>query len=240
MSVIPFNDIEALRQSVNEDVCAVALEFLQGEGGITHADPAFVTELMNLKEQFNFLIIADEVQSGVGRTGSFFFFDKYLIKPDIIVMAKGIGGGLPLGAIVTNNDLAKLIDKGRHGTTYGGNSLACATGIVVMEELYSEVMHNAREMGCHLKDILHEIKDAFPEHVKEIRGCGCMQGVVLTFEAALLVQELLHNGIIANATAVNVLRLLPPLTISKAEIDEFGVALRQSLQTLIAKGVPQG
>ena len=240
MSIIPFNDIEALKESITVDTCAVALEFLQGEGGITHADSAFVTELMNLKDQFNFLIIADEVQSGVGRTGSLFFYEKYLLKPDIIVMAKGIGGGLPLGAIVTNNDLAKLIDKGRHGTTYGGNSLACAAGIVVMEELYAGVMNNAREMGCYLKETLHAIKQEFPDYVTEIRGCGCMQGVVLTFEAAPLVQELVRNGIIANATAMNVLRLLPPLTISKAEIDEFGVVLRQSLQTLISKGVPQG
>ena len=240
MSVIPFNDIEALKQAVNDDTCAVALEFLQGEGGITHADPAFVTELMNLKDHFNFLIIADEVQSGVGRTGSLFFFDKYLIKPDIIVMAKGIGGGLPLGAIVTNDDLAKLIDKGRHGTTYGGNPLACVAGIVVMEELYKGVMNNTREMGCYLKEVLHQLMDAFPEYITEIRGCGCMQGVVLTCESAPLVHELLLNGIIANATALNVLRLLPPLTITKAEIDEFGVALKQSLQTLISKGVPKG
>ncbi|MFM6955152.1 MAG: aspartate aminotransferase family protein [Ignavibacteria bacterium] len=240
MSVIPFNDIDSLKQVVNNDTCAIALEFLQGEGGITHADPAFVTELMNLKEQYNFLIIADEVQSGVGRTGSFFFFDKYLIKPDIIVMAKGIGGGLPLGAIVTNDDLAKLIDKGRHGTTYGGNSLACVAGVVVMEELYNGVMNNAREMGCYLKETLHAIMEEFPAYITEIRGCGCMQGVVLTCEAAPLVQELLLHGIIANATALNVLRLLPPLTITKAEIDEFGEALRQSLQTLIAKGVLKG
>jgi predicted acetylornithine/succinylornithine family transaminase len=240
MSVIPFNDIDALRTSVNEQTCAVALEFLQGEGGITHANPEFVNALLELKEQFNFLIIADEVQAGMGRTGSLFFFDKYLIKPEIIVMAKGIGGGLPLGAILTTNDLAKLVNKGRHGTTYGGNSLACAAGIVVMEELYAGVMKNAREMGCHLKDILHDIMLEFPDYISEIRGCGCMQGVVLSFESPQLVEELLKNGIIANATSMNVLRLLPPLTITKPEIDEFGQALRQSLQTLIAKGVPKG
>ncbi|MFN4766980.1 MAG: aspartate aminotransferase family protein [Ignavibacteria bacterium] len=240
MSVIPFNDVEALTQSVNQDTCAVALEFLQGEGGITHAEPAFITALMNLKEQFNFLLIADEVQSGVGRTGSLFFFDKYLIKPDIIVMAKGIGGGLPLGAIVTTNDLAKLVDKGRHGTTYGGNSLACAAGIVVMEELYAGVMANAREMGCYLKDTLHAVKDEFPDLVKEIRGCGCMQGAVLSFESAILVEELLKNGIIANSTAVKVLRVLPPLTISKKDVDEFGEKLRTSLQNLASKGIPKG
>lgn len=240
MSIIPFNDVQALRSYVNENTCAIALEFLQGEGGITHAEPAFVTELMNLKEEFNFLIIADEVQSGIGRTGSLFFFEKYLIKPDIIVLAKGIGGGLPLGAIVTTNDLAKLVDKGRHGTTYGGNSLACAAGIVVMEELYAGVMANAREMGCYLKDTLHAIKEDFPEYIKEIRGCGCMQGAVLSFESALLVEELLKNGIIANATAVHVLRMLPALTIGKSEIDEFGAGLRQSMQNLIAKGISKG
>ncbi|MGA1433999.1 MAG: aspartate aminotransferase family protein [Candidatus Kapaibacteriota bacterium] len=240
MSIIPFNDVQALRSSVNENTCAIALEFLQGEGGITHAEPEFVTELMNLKEEFNFLIIADEVQSGIGRTGSLFFFEKYLIKPDIIVLAKGIGGGLPLGAIVTTNDLAKLVDKGRHGTTYGGNSLACAAGIVVMEELYAGIMANAREMGCYLKETLYEIKEEFPEYIKEIRGCGCMQGVVLTFESAILVEELLKNAIIANATSVNILRILPPLTIGKKEIDEFGAGLRQSMQNLIAKGISKG
>ena len=109
-----------------------------------------------------------------------------------------------------------------------------------MEELYNGVMNNSREMGCYLKETLYAIMEEFPAYITEIRGCGCMQGVVLTCEAAPLVQELLLHGIIANATALNVLRLLPPLTITKAEIDEFGEALRQSLQTLIAKGVLKG
>ena len=232
MHVLPFNDIDALHSAINEHTCAVALEFLQGEGGIIHAEPEFINALESLKEQYNFLIIADEVQAGAGRTGSFFYFDKYLIKPDIVVMAKGMGGGLPLGAIVTTDELSKVIEKGMHGTTYGGNALACVAGIVVMEELKNGVQHNAKEMGCYLKDALHEVQKEFSDHIIEIRGCGCMQGIVLKYEASALVTELLKQNIITNATAINVLRLLPPLTISKEEIDEFINGLKISLQSL--------
>lgn len=151
---------------------------------------------------------------------------------DIVVMAKGMGGGLPLGAIVTTDELSNVIANGMHGTTYGGNALACAAGIVVMEELKNGLQYHAKEMGCYLKDALHEVQKEFSDHIIEIRGCGCMQGIVLKYEASVLVTELLKQNIITNATASNVLRLLPPLTISKVEIDEFIDGLKISLQLL--------
>jgi predicted acetylornithine/succinylornithine family transaminase len=232
MQVIPFNDIQALRQAVNEYTCAVALEYLQGEGGITLADPDFVNALEELREQYSFLIIADEVQAGVGRTGKFFCFEHYMVKPDIIVMAKGVGGGLPLGAILTTNEHAALIEKGMHGTTYGGNALACAAGIIVMEELHNGIQKNAHETGCYLRQRLIEIQQEFPTMISEIRGCGMMQGVLLTFDAQILVQALLRHSVIANATAEKVLRILPPLIAGRSETDEFINALRLSLNEI--------
>lgn len=229
--VLPFNNSEALRNAVNKGTCAVVLEFLQGEGGIVFAEPDFVATLLELQEHYGFLIIADEVQAGAGRTGKFFGFDHYLVKPDIVTMAKGIGGGLPLGAILTAQHLETVWDKGMHGTTFGGNPVACAAGVVVMKELYGGVMRNVHEVGCYLRENLTVVQQNFPTIVQEVRGCGLMAGLKLSVPAAPFIEALLKRRVIANATADTVIRLLPPLIATRKEVDEFIIAMQDCFKT---------
>ena len=232
-AILQFNNSDLLRNSVDETTCAVGLEFIQGEGGVTEASPEFVRTLQELKEKFGFVIIADEVQAGSGRTGDFFAFEKYDIQPDIVTMAKGIGGGLPLGAVLANEELSRVWQQGQHGTTYGGNALACATGIVVMEELENGVMQNVRESGTYLRGQLCSLRDEYPNYILEVRGRGLFLGLVLKEDATILRDELLRNFVITNATATNVLRIIPPLVISVSEIDEFVTKLRRSINSLV-------
>ncbi|MEY2719635.1 MAG: hypothetical protein RLZZ273_1001 [Bacteroidota bacterium] len=224
--VLPFNDVDALESRVDENTCAVMIEFLQGEGGIQSATQEFVDALVKLKETYGFLIIADEVQSGIGRTGDFFSFEMYGVRPDIITVAKAMGGGLPLGAILATEEAAALLDKGMHGTTYGGNPVACVAGSVVVEEVCNGLMDHVREIGSYMQEQLEALRSAFPEQIREIRGRGCMQGVVLNSDAAPYVQDLLKQGVIANATAGNVIRLVPPFIITESDVDELLSALR--------------
>jgi acetylornithine/N-succinyldiaminopimelate aminotransferase len=224
--VLPFNDSAALREAVNERTCAVALEFLQGEGGIVFAEPDFVNTILELKEQFDFLLIADEVQAGVGRTGKFFSFDHFMVKPDVVVMAKAIGGGLPLGLILGGENVASVWDKGQHGTTFGGNPVACAAGEVVMKEVTSTMQQNAHETGCYLRENLSVLQQEFPAIVEEVRGCGLMAGLKLSSPAAPFVAALLERGVIVNATAETVIRILPPLIATRKEVDIFANAMR--------------
>ncbi len=219
--VLPFNDCSALREAVNESTCAIALEFLQGEGGIVFASPEFVSTIAELREQYGFLLLADEVQAGIGRTGKFFCFEHFMIQPDIVLIAKGIGGGLPLGAILAQEHLAHIWDRGMHGTTFGGNPLSCAVGIVVMEELEHGLMKNAKEVGCYLREKLLTLQQQFPALIVDVRGCGLMAGIQLSEPSRPLVEKLLEYGIIANATADTVMRFVPPLVLTHSDVDEF-------------------
>ncbi len=223
--VLPYNDVDALESRVDENTAAIMLEFLQGEGGITEATQEFIDAIWRLKEQYGFLVIADEVQSGIGRTGDFFAFERYGVRPDVVTIAKAMGGGLPLGGILATNEAAALLDKGMHGTTYGGNPVACVAGSVVMDEVMSGMMDHVREVGEYLHERLRELQSALPELVREIRGRGCMQGVVLSQDAAPFIPKLLERGVIANATAGTVIRLVPPFIITRSDIDELHAAL---------------
>jgi acetylornithine/succinyldiaminopimelate/putrescine aminotransferase len=229
MYVLPYNDPKALEARVNEKTTAVILEFLQGEGGITSATQEFVDKIFELRSKHNFLVIADEIQAGTGRTGKLYCFEHYSVEPDVATMAKGIGGGLPLGAIVARESLANVWEKGNHGTTYGGNAVACAAGLVVLEELESGVMANVVETGDYLAKKLHDVKLEFPELVAEARGRGLMQGLLLTFDAAKLVEAMLERGVIANAASGYILRIVPPLIAGKTDVDEYVAALRECL-----------
>lgn len=223
--VLPYNDIDALESRVDENTAAIMLEFVQGEGGIAEATQEFVDAIWRLKEQYGFLVIADEVQSGIGRTGDFFAYERYGVRPDIVTIAKAMGGGLPLGGILATEEAAALLDKGMHGTTYGGNPVACVAGSIVVDEVTSGLMHHVREVGEYLHGRLRELHSAFPNLIREIRGRGCMQGIVLTTDAAPFIPRLLERGVIANATAGNVIRLVPPFIITRADIDELHAAL---------------
>ena len=230
-TVLPFNDAAALEGTVGPDTAAVFIEFLQGEGGVRWADAEFVRLLADLREQHGFLIVADEVQAGCGRTGRFFSFDHFNIRPDLVTTAKVVGGGLPLGAILTTEELAGVWDYGRHGTTFGGNAVACAAGTALLEMIGEGLMEKAATMGSYLIDCLKELAAEFPERIAEVRGAGAMIGVELTAEAAPIVEGLLERRVIANATNENVLRLLPPYIFEEEHIQELIGALRSLLSS---------
>ncbi len=227
--VLPYNDIEALRNAVNHSTCAVALEFIQGEGGISVASDDFVRELVQLREKYGFVIIADEVQTGVGRSGDFFAFEHYGFRPDIVTMAKGIGGGLPLGALLASEQLSTVWQQGQHGTTYGGNALACVTGMVVMEEIERGLMDNVRSMGAILRAELEKLQTEYPTYIIQVRGRGLMLGLALGQNSTPLRDALIARKVITSATADTVIRLVPPLIIGRQEIDEFMIALRSAV-----------
>lgn len=227
--VIPYNNRELLQQTISDSTCAVVMEFIQGEGGIVMANPDFVHDLHVLQKKYNFLVIADEIQAGVGRTGKFFGFEHYSIKPDIVLMAKALGGGLPLGAILGSEKVANVWDKGMHGTTFGGNPVACAAGLVVLQDVVGELQQNAQETGLYLRENLEILQSEFPGIIQEVRGCGFMCGLNLHVPAAPFVEKMLRRGVIINATADTVIRILPPLIAKRLEVDVFATALRDSM-----------
>ncbi len=230
ISTITFNDINALRDNIDASTAGIVLEFIQGEGGIVSASNEFIEEINILKKKFNFLFVADEIQTGVGRTGKFSSYEHYNIKPDIITIAKGIGGGLPLGALIAKEEVANVWEKGMHGTTFGGNALSCACGNVVLEELNSGLQEHIVEISSYLLDKLNSLKDKHPNKIEEVRGKGLICGLALKYEARQLVEKLLADKrIITNATSVNVLRLVPPFIITKDDVDEFITGLDECL-----------
>jgi acetylornithine/N-succinyldiaminopimelate aminotransferase len=172
------------------------------------------------------------VQTGIGRTGDFFAFERHGVRPDIVTVAKAVGGGLPLGAILTTSSVATLFERGMHGTTYGGNAVACAAGSVVVQEVVDGLMEHVRTIGATLHTALLGVAQRYPSVVREIRGRGCIQGVVLDREAAPVVQALLERRVIANATAGNVLRLVPPYVITRDDVEVFIAALDDVLRTM--------
>ncbi|GIV55143.1 MAG: acetylornithine aminotransferase [Candidatus Kapaibacterium sp.] len=217
MQVLPYNDPDALEAAADATTVAVGLEFLQGEGGIVEAQPAFIERLAALRKRYGFLVIADEVQSGCGRTGDFFAFERYGFRPDIVTMAKAIGGGLPLGAVLVAEHLLGVWQRGQHGTTFGGNPLACAAGLAVLDALDEGVFEHVRTMGALIRHRLERVASTFPTLVRSVRGRGLMAGLELSEDASAVRDGLLERGVIANATATTVLRLLPPLIITAEE-----------------------
>lgn len=230
---IVFNDVDELRQKVNERTLGVVLEVIQGEGGIHVVSSEFVKELKALREKFGFLIIADEIQSGLGRTGKFFGFEHFDLRPDIVAIAKPLGGGLPLGAFLGNERVEDTFSYGMHGTTFGGNPVACAAGIVVLEEIVDNgLMKNAAEMGSYLKSAFQAMKQELPTIITDVRGFGCMLGIELSHEGQPVVDELQRRGILVNCTNTNVIRLLPPLLITRQHCDQLLSEFRAVVGTL--------
>lgn len=232
IKIIDFNDASELEKNINENTAAIVLEFIQGEGGIVEVNKDFIKAIINLKESYGFLILADEIQSGLGRTGKFFAYEHYDIKPDIVIIAKALGGGLPLGAILSNNELANYWGIGTHGTTYGGNAVACACGLVVIDALTNGLLQKVEQNGEYLKSQLLKIMDTYPKLVKEVRGKGLMLGLLLTFNGSILVEKLLEKKVISNFCSEYVLRIIPPLIVDKNEIDIFVNSLDECLSQI--------
>jgi predicted acetylornithine/succinylornithine family transaminase len=233
-AILPFNDVDALRAAVNDGTCAVVLEFLQGEGGIRRASDEFVKEVFALRERFGFLVVADEVQAGGGRTGRFFSFDGLGVHPDIVTLAKGIGGGLPLGAILADEAVAGIWSSGQHGTTFGGNALACAAGSAVIDALKDGAMEHVGAVGEYMQERLRELAGEFPDLVRDVRGAGAIAGVELAVPAGPVVDAMLRRRVIINATDETVVRLLPPFIVQPEHVDEMVAALRECFAEMLA------
>jgi predicted acetylornithine/succinylornithine family transaminase len=225
---LPYNDVDALRQSVGPGTAAVVLECVQGEGGVLPLDPAFATVLRSLRDRYGFLIVDDEIQTGMGRTGRFLAAEHFDLAPDIVTLAKSLGGGLPLGAVIVREELAGIFGPGGHGSTFGGNPVACAAGVAVMEALDGGVMENALTAGELLQAGLLSLMEEYPRHISEVRGLGCMQGIVCTCPARHVLEHCLQSGMLVNITREKVVRLLPPLIITRQQIESALMHLRNA------------
>ena len=230
---IEFNNCADLKTKINETTLGVILEFIQGEGGVNVISPEFAHELNALHQKLGFLLVADEIQAGMGRTGKFFGFEQYDVHPDVVVIAKAMGGGLPLGAILGNERVAEVLGYGAHGTTFGGNPVACAAGCAVMEEVVQNgLMKQAGTIGAYLKSQALALQKEFPAIVKDVRGIGCMLGMDLDRDGQPIVDELRNRGLLINCTNTTVLRLLPPYIITQDLCDQLFVELRSIIRSL--------
>jgi predicted acetylornithine/succinylornithine family transaminase len=231
IAYVEFNNSDALKNKINADTAAVFIEFIQGEGGIFTASESFVENIEKLRKEFSFVLVADEIQAGVGRTGKPFSYNYFNIVPDIVVSAKAIGGGLPLGAILVSKELKDVLGAGNHGTTFGGNPVACAAGKVVLEKVFEEgLLDNVNSNGEYLINSLNKIKEDFQEDIKEVRGKGYMIGVEHFYECSDLVTKFRDRGVLVNCTNQNVIRILPPLIATKEHIDIFLSTYRNILE----------
>lgn len=228
-----FNDIESVKAQITDKTCAIIMEPVQGEGGIYPANPEFLQEVRALCDEKDILLIFDEIQCGMGRTGSMFAWQGYGVKPDIMAMAKAIGNGVPVGAFAMTEKVAESsLAPGDHGTTYGGNPLVCAAVDQVLQIFEEEkIVEHVQEIGAYLEDKLNELVDN-NEFVVERRGKGLMQGLVLTKPVGDLIKNAMAHGLIAISAGGNVLRLVPPLVIEKEHVDEMIQKLNKALNAL--------
>ena len=219
---VPYNDIQALEAKMSDKTCAVMLEAIQGEGGVHVPDPDYLPKVRALCDKYNAVLIFDEVQCGMGRTGTFFGCQQFGVKPDIVTLAKGLAGGVPIGAFMATDKVANAFHAGDHGSTFGGNPLACAAACVVLDALIDgNLMENAKEIGAYLQSKFEAYKAKYPNLIKEVRGRGLILGMELTRPGREIANECLDYGAIINCTAGNVLRFVPPLNITKAHVDEL-------------------
>lgn len=227
----PFNKPEELEKNISSHTAAIMLEVIQGEGGINPLTQEMACKIKELCKQKDLLLIIDEVQTGVGRTGKFFAYEHFNLEPDIITLAKGLGGGLPIGAILAKEDIAQAFGPGSHGSTFGGNALICKISSTILDILKEEkLIERAQILGDYFQQKGRELLTKYPKDIAQIRGKGLMLGIELKKEGKPIWESLLKKGFILNLTQNKVLRLLPPLIIDKKAIDAFFMALEQSLQ----------
>lgn len=226
----PFNDVTVFEQAIGEQTAAVILEPVQGEGGVHPVDLAFLQKVQQLTEKYDCALIFDEVQTGIGRTGKLFAHEHYGIEPDIMTLAKALGNGVPIGAVLAKGDYAETFAPGDHGTTFGGNPFVTAVAKAVVTEVVNKnISQQAAETGAYFKEKLTQMKQEI-DVVKEVRGIGLLLGMELTIPGAGIVQEMLEKGFIINCTQGNVLRFIPPLIITQAEIDQMIESLTSVIQ----------
>ena len=228
--LVPYGDIKALEAQMDDDVCAVLLEPIQGEGGVHVPSDEYLQQVRALCDKHDALLIFDEVQTGVARTGKWFADMHSGVKPDILTFAKGIGGGFPVAGFAVPERLAHVFKPGDHGGTFGGNPLACAAVYATLTTIKSEgLVDKVAEKGEYFKNELRKLQEKYPDKVTDVRGCGLMLGMEVAGEGKPIVESCLANNVIVNCTAGNVIRIVPPLIISKEEIDIVVAALDKAL-----------
>ena len=217
---VPYDDLSAMEQAIDAKTAAILVEPIQGEGGVIVPRDGYLRGLRELSSAKGILLVFDEVQVGMGRTGKLFAYEHFGITPDIMTLAKALGGGLPLGAMLARDEVARSLAPGSHASTFGGNPVVCSAGLAVLKTLKRNgVLENCVKMGKLLLDGLRSLQASFPV-IREIRGKGLLLGVELDCEAAKIVEECLREGLLINGTANRVLRLLPPLIVKKKEIEQ--------------------
>lgn len=228
---VPFNDISALEKEMDDTTCALILELIQGEGGIIPATQNYVNAARKLCSQYSTLLIIDEVQTGIGRTGRFFAYEHYGIFPDIVTVAKALGGGMPIGGVLASENAASAFSPGDHGTTFGGNPLACAASLAVLDEIIqNDLIKKAESTGRIFKDNLENIKK-ITDKIKEVRGMGLMIGIELNDGNAVKIKtDLLEKGYLVNSIGESIIRILPPLVITQEHAVSFCNALQAILE----------
>lgn len=222
---VPYNNIDALERLMSDKTCAVMLETIQGEGGVYPPKDDYLKRVRELCDRHGALLILDEIQAGIGRSGKFFAYENYGIKPDIVTLAKGLAGGVPIGAFISTEEVAKALKPGDHGTTFGGNPLACAAANVVLDTVPEpKFLAHVVEIGAYLKRRLIELQKKYPALITEVRGKGLILGAELSGAnkktGSEIVADCMNRGAIINCTAGKVLRFIPPLIIEKAHVDE--------------------
>lgn len=226
---VPLNDLPELEKALSSKTAAVMLEPVQGEGGVHVADRTYLKGLRELCRQHDVLLVFDEVQTGMGRTGTLFAYEQLGVHPDIMTLAKGLGGGVPIGACLATDEVAAAFSPGAHASTFGGNPLACAAALAVLRVLLEgRVLEQSRRMGDYLAKGLLDLKDRL-HIVKDVRGLGLLQGMELTIEGKPVVDDCLARGLLINCTMERVLRFVPPLIITQHEIDRLLDTLSQVL-----------
>ena len=223
---VPFNDSKAVEDAVTDKTCAILVEPVQGEGGVKVPSPGYLKALRKICDEHQLLLVLDEIQTGMGRTGRLFAYEHEGITPDIMALAKGLGSGMPVGALLATDKASQAFVPGTHGSTFGGNPLACAAGLASLETLLEDniIIQNVEALGTHFMDGLRSLKAKYP-FIKDVRGQGLLIGMELDFEGKEIVTECLKQGFLINCTVNTVLRFMPPLIISEEEIDQLIDAL---------------
>ncbi len=225
---VNYNDLRDLQDKFDDTVCGLFLEAIQGEGGVRPLSAEFVEQAQNLCRKHDALLIFDEVQTGIGRTGTYFGYQHFEVQPDIITLAKALGNGLPVGAVHTTPAVCAQIPTGLHASTFGGNYLAMSAGIAVLKLLDKKLLDHINALSKYIKNLLTELQEKFPKRISDVRIIGLMIGIdLIGIEVGKVILRLMNMGYITLRAGENTLRLLPPFTIGKTEIDMFVYALEQ-------------
>lgn len=219
VSYSPFSDFEALKANVNDNTAAILMEVVQGEGGITPADPDFLKNTRKLCDEKGILLIFDEIQTGIGRSGQLYAYQTSGVVPDMITSAKGLAGGVPIGVILASGNVADVFQPGDHGSTFGGNPLACSAACVVLDEILNNgILEHVQEVSAFLKATLEKLQTQFPEIITDIRGLGLMMGIEVNCDPKEVISACIEKGLLLVSADTNVIRFVPPLIIEKEHI----------------------